>query len=123
MKLSPLGLSSVMLGPAVVTPVAKRAVTDADTFNYALTLEHLEATFYEQGLKNYSHEGFAQAGFPNPFYANLQQVASDEKMHEEFLQQALSAASANPVERCTYVFPSTDVKSFLTVASVLEEYS
>lgn len=109
-----------MLGLAIATPIKRQAVTDVDILNYALTLEHLEAAFYEQGLQNYTHEDFVQAGFADPFYANLQQVAMDEKTHEEFLMQALSAAGAKPVDRCTYAFPSTDVKSFLTIASVLE---
>lgn len=33
---------------------------------------------------------------------------------------ALSAAGAKPVERCTYTFPVTDVESFLTLGSMLE---
>lgn len=61
-----------------------------------------------------------KAGCKDPFYANIQKVASDEKSHEQFLTKALSGAGAKPVERCTYSFPSTDVKSFLALGSVLE---
>ncbi|KAL3465064.1 ferritin-like domain-containing protein [Aspergillus heterothallicus] len=104
-----------------VSPVTKRAeATDADILNYALTLEHLEAVFYEEGLKNYTHQVFINAGMKDPFYDNLKQVAMDEKAHEEFLTQALTAAGANPVQRCEYSFPSTDAASFLALASVLE---
>lgn len=70
-------------------PVSKRAVTDADILNYALTLEHLEATFYAQGLQNYSHSDFVNAGYADPFYDNLMTVASDEKTHVNFLTSAL----------------------------------
>lgn len=63
----------------------------ADILNYALTLEHLEATFYEQGLKNYTEEDFKNAGLDSTFYANLKMIASDEKTHEEFLTQALTS--------------------------------
>jgi len=106
-----------------------------------LTLEHLEASFYEEGLKNYTHEDFVKAGLMDPFYANLKEVAKDEKSHEEFLTQALKgkccefnglsnpvvyvltgilAAGAHPVERCKYAFPATDVKTFAALGSVLE---
>ena len=92
----------------------------ADILNYALTLEHLEATFYEQGLKNYTHSDFMAAGCKDPVYANVKRIAEDEKSHEPFLTKALTAAGAKPVERCTYSFPSKDVKSFLAIGSMLE---
>lgn len=104
-----------------------------------MTLEHLEATFYAEGLKNYTHQDFLDAGFPDPFYSNLQQVASDEKSHVQFLTEALSgmrhdsiegvtssnnfgfiAAGANPVNACTYAFPAVDAKTFVTTANILE---
>lgn len=70
-------------------PVSKRAVTDAEILNYALTLEHLETTFYAQGLQNYSQADFVSAGYADPFYDNLLRVASDEKEHVSFLTSAL----------------------------------
>ena len=70
-------------------PVAKRAITDAEILNYALTLEHLEATFYAEGLQNYSRADFVNAGYADPFYDNLMKVASDEKEHVSFLTSAL----------------------------------
>lgn len=77
---------------AYAAPVqnAKRAVTDADILNYALTLEHLEATFYKEGLQNYTQADFVAAGFADPFYANLMEVAKDEATHVSFLTSALS---------------------------------
>ncbi|KAL3440504.1 ferritin-like domain-containing protein [Aspergillus insuetus] len=121
MKFTSVALYAAALGLANAGPVTKRAeITDADILNYALTLEHLEAAFYEEGLKNYTEEDFIKAGMKTPFYANLQRVGMDEKAHEHFLTEALTAAGANPVQRCTYSFPSTDAKSFLALASVLE---
>ncbi|KAJ5261082.1 hypothetical protein N7478_011677 [Penicillium angulare] len=100
--------------------VKKRAVNDAAILNYALTLEHLEATFYQQGLQNYSHEAFMNAGFPDPFYANLQEVASDEHTHVTFLTSALNAVGSPAVAQCNYAFPATDPKSFVALANILE---
>lgn len=53
----------------------------------------------------------------SPFYANLVEIASDEKTHVYFLTKALGNAA---VEECTYSFPSTNVNSFVALASVLE---
>ncbi|KAJ5979602.1 hypothetical protein N7481_006900 [Penicillium waksmanii] len=91
MKVTDITLIGAMLGIAQASPVATLAdITDVNILNYALTLEHLEATFYEEGLNNYTREDFVKAGFKDPFYANLQEVASDEKTHVAFLTQALS---------------------------------
>ncbi|OQD76443.1 hypothetical protein PENDEC_c004G05919 [Penicillium decumbens] len=121
MKFLSVAVASAAMGLAHATPLAERAqITDADVLNYALTLEHLEAAFYQEGLKNYTHADFQKAGMQDPFYANLKETASDEQQHVQFLTKALTAAGAKPVEACTYVFPSTDVKSFLALGSMLE---
>ncbi|KAJ5135891.1 hypothetical protein N7448_004445 [Penicillium atrosanguineum] len=121
MKVVRIALTGAILSMAQASPVVTRAaITDADILNYALTLEHLEATFYEEGLKNYTQSDFVNAGFKDPFYTNLQEVAADERTHVAFLTQALTTTGASPVKRCTYSFPSTDVKTFLALASVLE---
>jgi len=101
---------------------AKRAaaITDADILNYALTLEHLEDTFYRDALAKYTAQDFEAAGFTNETYANVKTVSSDEAEHVSFLTGALKAAGAKPVDACTYNFGYTDVKSFLATASILE---
>lgn len=69
----------------------KRAteVTDADILQYALTLEHLENTFYREGLKQFDEQAFADAGFDSTFYENVKRVGSDEKAHVDFLSMGL----------------------------------
>ena len=96
------------------------AITDADILNYALTLEHLEDTFYREGLANFTEDMFSKAGFDSTFYANLKEVSSDETTHVSFLTAALTKAGATPVAACSYNFGVTDVKSFIATASILE---
>ncbi|EJP60912.1 Ferritin/ribonucleotide reductase [Beauveria bassiana ARSEF 2860] len=101
--------------------IEKRAgITDADIIQYALTLEHLEDTFYRDGLAKYSEQDFNSAGFDSKVYNNIKTIASDEAAHVDFLTKGLQAAGANPVAACTYDFGYKDVKSFLATASILE---
>lgn len=97
------------------------AITDADILNYALTLEHLEDTFYRQGLKNFTEKQFADAGYDATFYGNLKEVSSDETTHVSYLTAGLTKAGAQPVAACTYDFSLVkDVDSFIMTASLLE---
>ncbi|KAM3498778.1 hypothetical protein MY10362_007920 [Beauveria mimosiformis] len=101
--------------------IEKRAgITDADILQYALTLEHLEDTFYRDGLAMYSEQDFNSAGFDSKVYNNIKTIASDEAAHVDFLTKGLKAAGANPTAACTYDFGYKDVKSFLATASILE---
>jgi len=106
---------------ASATPI-KRAdgVSDAVILNYALTLEHLENSFYRDGLAKYSVDDFKSAGFSEDAYNKIKTIAGDEATHVSFLTSALQAAGATPVAACSYQFGYKDVKSFLATASVLE---
>ncbi|KAI9838762.1 MAG: hypothetical protein M1837_002328 [Sclerophora amabilis] len=112
------GLASA--APMLAERQAAPALTDDIILNFALTLEHLESTFYRQGLKNFTQQQFADAGFDETFYKQLTVVASDEKTHVDFLTKAITAAGKTPVQECTYNFPVTDPKSFVVVSSILE---
>jgi len=48
-------------------PNTALAASDIDILNYALTLEHLEAAFYTQGLNRFSRGEFQSASFIRGF--------------------------------------------------------
>jgi hypothetical protein len=112
--LAAAGMASA--GPILKTRQAQ-GVTDVEILNYALTLEHLEDKFYREGLANYTQADFVAAGFADPFYDNLREISYDETTHVSFLSKALGDSA---VAECTYSFPSTDPKSFVALAGVLE---
>lgn len=85
-----------------------------------MTLEHLEDTFYREGLAKFSESDFKAAGFDSTVYANFQKIASDEAEHVKFLTAGLTAAGAKPVAACKYDFGVKDVSGFVATASVLE---
>jgi len=103
-------------------PVNKRTdgPSDGDILNYALTLEHLEDTFYREALSKYSVSDFTAAGFSEDTYNKIKTISSDEATHVSFLTTALSGVGVTPVAACSYNFGYTDVASFLATASVLE---
>lgn len=126
-----LSIVALLAGCVASHPLTQRSAgyDDATILNYALTLEHLENTFYRQGLANFSRQNFLDAGFADPFYQNLVEIAKDEAIHVQFLTAALqgehavldlqllvviadngTAVGATAVGECAYTFPVADVK-------------
>ncbi|KAL9629585.1 MAG: hypothetical protein Q9164_006818 [Protoblastenia rupestris] len=101
-------------------PLQKRAPTDVDILQYALTLEHLENVFYRDALSQFPESAFLAANFTSAYYSNLLYIAYDEEEHVSLLSSALAAAGVKPVDPCTYNFPYTDPRTFVTLASILE---
>jgi len=118
---STIAAIAALAAVSTASPI-KRAdgVTDGVILNYALTLEHLEDTFYREALAKFTVEDFKAANFSEEAYNRIKTISSDEETHVSFLTGALSAAGAKPVESCTYDFGYKDVASFLATASVLE---
>lgn len=115
------GALGVSASPMMAKRQSSSGLTDADILNFALVLEHLEATFYSQALSKFDASAFTSAGYASNIRANIEQIAADEAQHVQFLTTALSAAGATPVSACNYTFPYGDsVTGFLGLSQVLE---
>jgi rubrerythrin len=64
--------------------------SDIDVLNYALTLEYLESTFYEQGNKKGLLSGTAKA--------YLEQVGKDEAAHVDAVTKTIKKLGGTPVK-------------------------
>ena len=95
--------------------------TPVDVLNYALTLEHLEAAFYRDGLAQYGADAFTSWGFAASVYDKLTEIAAHEADHVTTLTGVITDLGGEPVAESTYDFGYTDAASFLQVAQALED--
>jgi hypothetical protein len=104
-------------GTAAVAPFVSQALAaeesgDVGILNFALTLEYLEADFYNVKGKAVGLSGEARK------YAR--EFGAEEAAHVTALTAAIKQLGGKPVAKPMFVFPATDEKSFLALASVLE---
>lgn len=109
--------AGAVYGTASVAPFVSQALAetgggDAEILNFALTLEYLETDFYKVKGKQVGLSGQAKA------YAT--QFGHEEAEHVEALTAAIKSLGGKPVAKPTFVFPASNEKSFLALASVLE---
>jgi hypothetical protein len=130
--------AAVLAGAAALTSALQaqnQAVTDIDVLNFALTLENLEATFYTQGLKQFSSSDFSGGSFAlnlgntqgqfgdatsSDVYAYLYLVRDHEQTHVRALTSTITKLGGKPVPACTYNFGYKNVDEFLNTAQILE---
>jgi Ferritin-like domain len=86
----------------------------------ALTLEHLESTFYSQGFQKFPTSDFAALGLKQSDIDALQQIGNTEATHVTTLQTVITALGATPVEPCTYNFGFTNAAGMVATARILE---
>lgn len=102
------------------TPTTSPFESDVDVLNYALTLEHLEATFYTDGLAQYTGQDFLDIGFEISVLEYLTVVRDHEQIHVETLTGVINDLGGEPVDQGTYDFGYTNLPEFLAVAQALE---
>lgn len=121
-------LAAAFIAPLLVVaaPVKHKRAADIDilVLQFAQVLEVLEAQFYEQALAKFVPQDFIDAGIivPDVAIQNFQDILAHEAAHTTFLNAALSAVGAEPVQGCVFNFDSvlTDVATMAAVARVVE---
>lgn len=106
------------------TPMAGEEMMFAspvDVLNYALTLEHLEATFYRDGLAMLGEAEFTGLGYQPSVHAALMTIGDNEATHVATLTQVITDLGGEPVAEAMYDFGYTDAAGFLQVAQALED--
>ena len=109
--------AGAVYGTSAVAPFVSQALAetgggDAEILNFALTLEYLEANFYEVKGRQVGLSGQAKA------YATA--FGAEEEQHVAALTAAIKQLGGTPVKKPTFVFPTASQGSFLALASVLE---
>jgi Ferritin-like domain len=109
--------AGAVYGTSAVAPFVSQALAatgsgDVEILNFALTLEYLETDFYKVKGKQVGLSGQAKA------YAT--QFGQEEEEHVAALIAAIKSLGGSPVKKPSFVFPAANEKSFLALASVLE---
>ena len=113
------------LGAAMLAPRRAYAQTGSNTvdvLNFALTLEYLEAEFYNMGLDS-------SGLLTGDTRSVVEQIAKHEDAHVEFLKSAISGSGGDPVDKPSFDFTASgtfsDVFSnpvtFLALAQAFED--
>jgi hypothetical protein len=109
--------TGAVYGVSTVTPFVSQALAqtgsgDVEILNFALTLEYLESDFYKVKGKQVGLSGQAKS------YA--EQFGAEEAAHVAALTAAIKQLGGTPVKKPTFVFPATGERTFLALASTLE---
>ncbi|KAM3534037.1 hypothetical protein MY4038_002690 [Beauveria bassiana] len=119
-RLTPRQMQYHSLAKRQQEEAAAAGLSDFDILQFALTLEHLENTFYQQGFARFPASDFAALGLDEQAINDLQQIGQTEAQHVGLLQSSLAQGGVQPVQPCEYEFGFTDAAGMVQTAAVLE---
>lgn len=110
--------AGAVYGAAMVSPFVSRALSmsgggDVGVLNFALTLEYLESSFYEEAKK--------RAGASGELKSLIDLVAKDEDEHVKGLTAAIVELGGKPATEPKFDFPYDDTAGFLKLAQTFED--
>jgi rubrerythrin len=101
-----------------------------ETLNYAITLERLEATFYEEGLSKFSEDDLRNSEliqrFGDPVQSTLHEqltmIRDHERAHVEALVKTVEKLEGDPLgaDEVAFNFPLESPSGFIETAQTLE---
>lgn len=104
---------AIAAGPLVRRAFAQMGGGDVEILEFALTLEYLEAAFYERALEQ------VDLGSETKQFA--QTILGDENEHVAALEKTIDSLGGKPVTAPTVEFPFSDEAAFLELAQTLED--
>jgi len=110
--------AGAIYGAAMVSPFVRKALAmsesgDVGILNFALTLEYLEAKFYEEAKSRAKAKGQLKS------LVNL--LAEDEQQHVEALAATVKKLGGKPVMEPKFNFDYSDTAGFLKLAQTFED--
>jgi hypothetical protein len=104
---------TLMVGPYVRKAFAMTGSSDVDILNFALTLEYLESSFYD--------EAKTRAKASGELKSLISLLAKDEKEHVEALTATIKSLKGKPVAEPKFNFDYSDTAGFLKLAQTFED--
>jgi serine-rich repeat adhesion-like glycoprotein len=104
---------TLAVGPFVRKALAMSGGSDVEILNFALTLEYLESTFYEEAKSRAKASGELKS------LVNL--LAKDEQQHVEALEGTIKKLGGKPVAKPKFDFPYNGTSGFLKLAQTFED--